>query len=100
MTVNGIPKSWLYDTGASRTCISTNTFFKWLRTSLPQSVGPKYPLQNLRDACGNSLGFRGVYSIPLTILGKTVMHKVCVCDKINDLIVGIDFILTHKLAYD
>ena len=81
VTVIGITKSWLYDTGACLTCISTKTFFKWFKTSLPQSVSPSSPLQNLRDAGGNSLGFRGVYSIPLTFLGKTIMHEVWVWTK-------------------
>ena len=100
VTVNGTTSSWLYDTGACRTCISTKKFFKWFGTSLPRSVGPSHPLQNLRDAGGNSLGFRGAYNIPLTIDGKTVVHKDWVCDKITDLIIGIDFIQTNKLAYD
>ena len=100
VTVNGITRSWLYDTGACRTCISTSKFFKWFGTNLPRSVSPSSPSQKLRDAGGNSLGFRGVYSIPLTILGKTVLHEVWVCDKITDLIIGVDFIQIHKLAYD
>ena len=100
MAVNGISKSWLYDTGACRTCLSTDNFFEWFKTSLPWSVGPKSPSQNLRDAEGNSLGFCGIYSIPLTFMGKTVMHNVWVCDKITDLLIGIDFIQTQKLAYD
>ena len=33
-------------------------------------------------------------------MGKTVMHEVWVCDKITDLIIGVDFIQIHKLAYD
>ena len=90
--VNGITQSWLYDTGACRTCISTKTFFKWFKANLPRSISPSYPLQNVCDAGGNSLRFRGVYPIPLTILGKTVMHEVWVCDKITDLIIGVDFI--------
>ena len=100
VTVNGITSSWLYDTGACRTCISTKKFFKWFGNSLPRSVSPSTPLQTLRDAGGNSLGFRGVYKIPLTIMGKTVVHEVWVCDKITDLIIGVDFIQTFKLAYD
>ena len=46
------------------------------------------------------MGFHVVYYIPLTILGKTVLHEVWVCDKITDLITGVDFIQIHKLAYD
>ena len=54
--------------------------------------------------CGfASLRFRirpRLYKIPLTIMGKTVVHEVWVCDKITDLIIGVDFIQTFKLAYD
>ena len=100
ITVQGITSSWLYDTGACRTCISTKKFFKWFGTNLPKAVNPSSPVLNLRDAGGNSLGFRGVYNIPLTIMGKTVIHEVWVCDKITDLIIGVDFIQIHKLAYD
>ena len=75
-------------------------FFKWFSTSLPRSVSPSSPMQKLKDAGGNSLGFRGVYAIPLTIMGKTVTHEVWVCDKVTDLIIGVDFIQIHKLAYD
>ena len=35
----------------------------------------------------------------LPLLGKSVIYEVWVCDKITDLIIGIDFIQTHKLAY-
>ena len=42
------------------------------------------------------MGFHGIYSIPLTILGKTVMHHVWVCDEITDLNVSIDFNQAHK----
>ena len=75
VTVNGITRSWLYNNGACRTCMSTKRFFKWFGTSLPRYVSPSSPLLKLRDAGGHSLGFRGVYSIPLTIMGKTVMHE-------------------------
>ena len=76
VTVKGINSSWLYDNGACRTCISTKKNFKWFGTCLPWSVSTSSPLMNLRDAGGNSLGFRGVYNIPLTIMGKTLIHEV------------------------
>ena len=36
----------------------------------------------------------------LQILGKTFMHEVWVCNKINDLIFGADLINSHHLQYD
>ena len=36
----------------------------------------------------------------LQILGKTFVHKVWVCNKINDLIIGADFINSNHLQYD
>ena len=52
--VNGVKRSWLYDTGECRTCINTSYYLKWFKKCLPRSVGPKLAAQNLRDASGNS----------------------------------------------
>ena len=54
----------------------------------------------LKDASGNSLNLYGVFPMSLTILGKTVIHEVWVCNKINDLIIGADFINSHHLQYN
>jgi len=55
---------------------------------------------NLRDAGGNSLGLWGIFSMQINVLGKSIAHDVWVCEKINDLILGSDFILKHNLAFD
>ena len=57
-------------------------------------------IPGLKDASGNSLDLYGVFPMTLTILGKTVIHEVWVCNKINDLIIGADFINSHHLQYN
>jgi hypothetical protein len=54
----------------------------------------------LHDAGGNSLGLFGIFPMTMTMLGKTVTHEIWVCDKITDMIIGIDFIHKFHLGYD
>ncbi len=49
-----------------------------------------------RDAM-NSLG---VCKIDLWIKGRKFSHPVNIIEELNDIIIGIDFMHTHKLTYD
>ena len=97
--VNNTEQSFLYDTGASRTCMSTDSFFEIFPHGIPMTTDSQTS-PGLKDASGNSLGLYGIFPMTLTILGKTVIHEVWVCNKINDLIIGSDFINSHHLQYD
>ena len=100
VTVNGIEKSWLYDTGAARTCISTAMFHTLFPHGISRTVSANVPSLNLQDAGGNSLGLYGIFTIDFLIMGKTIQHEIWVCDKITDHIIGYDFIKKHNLAFD
>ena len=99
VTLNNTEHNFLYDTGASRTCMSTDHFFHIFPNGIPMTENTaKSP--GLKDASGNSLDLCGIFPISLTIYGKTVINEVWVCNKINDLIIGADFINSHHLQYD
>ncbi len=42
----------------------------------------------------------GVFEVDLFMKGKKIMHPVNVIQELNENIIGIDFIHTHKLTYD
>jgi hypothetical protein len=42
----------------------------------------------------------GVFEVDLFIKGKKFTHPVNVIEELNENIIGIDFIHTHKLTYD
>ena len=97
--INNFTSNFLYDTGASRSCISTELF----HTLFPkgcQQFFKNSEKTGLRDAGGNSLQLFGIVPLKLTILGKTFTHDVWICDKLKDSILGIDLIDKFQLQYD
>jgi hypothetical protein len=58
--VNGYGRNFLYDTGASRTCIKLDTFKKMFPNGQPRRLLSSITA-DLLDAGGNSLGKVGVY---------------------------------------
>ena len=92
--------SWLYDTGAAKSCISTEQFHSLFPNGYENFPASKHALAGLKDAGGNSLNLYGIIPLNLTILGKTVKHEVWVCDKLTDAIIGIDLIDKFQLQYD
>ena len=90
--LNKITQSWLYDTGASRSCMNPKAFHELFPNKVLNSKSRNSNSTNLRDAGGNSLGLYGIFTLPLTILGKTIEHEISICDKITDSIIGADFI--------
>ena len=79
--------------------MSTQTFFQIFPQGLPADQNSNKGT-GLKDPSGNSMNLFGIFPMSLTILCKTFIHKVWVCDKINDVIIGADFINTHHLQYD
>ena len=92
--------SWLYDTGAAKSCISTEQFYSLFPNGYQNFPASGHALTGLKDAGGNSLNLYGIIPLNLTILGKTIKHDVWVCDKLTDAIIGIDLIDKFQLQYD
>ena len=93
--------SWLFDTGASRTCMPEKAF----RRLFPPDKRPEpLPLNTLdrplQDAGGNDLGFIGTFLLEFNIKGRKVKHEVAVLRKLTDSILGADFMHRHHLSYD
>ena len=100
VTLSKTTQSWLYDTGAARSCMNTAAFCKLFPGKYFKSKLRDSKTTNLRDAGGNSLGLYGIFTVPLTILGRTFNHEIWVCDKITDSIIGADIINKYHLSYD
>ncbi len=89
--------SWLFDTGATVTCMNKQSFdlafghYKPKQISKPQScVAPS----------GDKMSSYGMFEVDLFIKGKKITHPVNVIEELNKNIIGIDFIHAHKLTYD
>ncbi len=71
VTQNQIEQSFLYDTGAQRSCMPFKAFKKIHgTTNLKRKPEPDL---KIKDAGGNDLGYRGTYMVPMQILGE----KLC-----------------------
>ena len=88
----------LYDTGADISCISEKEF-----RQIPVDLRPsKHSNEKVRyqSASGNSLQVKGIYDIPIKVLGRTVTHTFSVIKQLTDpAILGSDFIHDKQLAY-
>ena len=88
---------WLFDSGASVTCMSSKQF-----RLIPIDQRPeKLPnMTKLVDASGNDLHVFGVYNLQLTVHGKSIYTPVYVCQKLHSAaILGIDSISRLGIAY-
>jgi len=56
--------------------------------------------QSCVAASGDKMSSYRVFEMDLFIKGKKFMHPVNVIEELNENIIGIDFIHTHKLTYD
>jgi hypothetical protein len=89
--------SWLFDTGASVTCMTTESF----HAAFPHSKTPKVQnAQHYTAASGDRINSLGIFKIELQIKGKMCTHHINVFDQLTDNIIGIDFMHQHKLHYD
>jgi hypothetical protein len=89
--------SWLFDTGASATFMTSTSFYTAFPNQKPRKV------QNAQDCVatsGNKMYSLGIYEIDLQIRGKTFKHHINVIDQLNENIIVIDFMHKHKLNYN
>ena len=95
-----IDESFLYDTGAQRTCMPFKAF---KRIYGPDSLKHKKQIHenlNIKDAGGNDLGYKGTFMVEMEIFGRQVEHDLVVLEHVQDYILGSDFIHKHLLAYN
>ncbi len=98
VTQNDIEQSFLYDTGAQRSCMPFKAFKRIYGTSKLKKV-PEIGLK-IKDAGGNDLGYKGTFLVPMQIFGRKVMHDLVVLENVQDQILGIDFIKQHTMSYN
>jgi hypothetical protein len=86
--------SWLFDTGASVTCMTAQSFYAAFPHSKPRRV------QNGQHCTAAKMTSLGIFEIDLQIKGKKFTHNISVINQFTDNIIGIDFMHQHKLHYD
>jgi hypothetical protein len=89
--------SWLFDTRASVTCMTANSFNAAFPHDKPRRV---QNAQHCTAASGNKMHSLGIFEIDLEIKDKKYRHQINVIDQLTDNIIGIDFMHHHKLHYD
>ena len=96
--VHEVTVNWLYDSGASITCLNTKVFRKIPIEKRP----PKLPVKfKATCASGSNLKIRGYYLLPIKILGRLIYHPVVVCDNLRlDGLIGADLMRKHHLNYN
>jgi len=95
--VGGQIFSWLFDTGASITCMPQASFKAAFPHNKPHRVQNS---QHCTAASSDKLNSLGIYEIDLIIKGKKFTHPINVMDTLTDNIIGIDFMHKNKLHYD
>ena len=98
--INGYGRDFLYDTGASKTCLTMNTFNKMFPKHHPRKLAHNIMAADLYDAGGKSLELFGVYEMEFDILGRKFRHEVRVLKRVTADIIGIDLIHKQHLQYD
>jgi len=89
--------SWLFDTGASITCMTQASFNAAFPHNKPRRVQSS---QHCTAASGDKLNSLSIYEIDLIIKGKKVTNPINVMDTLTNNIIGIDFMHKNKLHYD
>ncbi len=89
--------SWLFDTGASITCMTKASFLAVFPNIKPRRVQNS---QHCTAASGDKLNSLGIYEIDLFIKGKKFTHTINIMDTLTNNIIGIDFMHKNKLHYD
>ena len=90
----------LYDTGACVTMIDEREF-----RNIPVNIRPQKdvyaPWLTLEGADKQLMQIRGCYAMPITVANRKIMHFFYVVKNLSlPVILGIDFINQHSLAYD
>ncbi len=89
--------NWLFDTVAAITCMNADSFREAFRHSRPKLLKKS---AGCIAANGSRMRSLGIFEIEMTMRGRKFTHPVTVVEDINDNILGIDFMHTHKLNYD
>ncbi len=97
VSTKGGTSEWLFDSGASVTCMSLKQF----RQIPPEFRGEKLPNQTqLITADGNNLDVLGVYNVHITVSNRSIWTPIFVCRKLHSTaILGIDCISKLGIAY-
>jgi transposase InsO family protein len=89
----------LYDTGADISCLDEKEFRKIPVDQRPKA-NPFSTDKQYLSASKDPLTIKGVFDLPITIYGKTIIHPFYVIKNLSDpVILGADFIHEHKLSY-
>jgi hypothetical protein len=89
--------SWLFDTRASVTYMTANSFNAAFPHDKPCRV---QNAQHCTAASGNKMHSLGIFEIDLEIKGKKYRHQINVIDQLTDNIIRIDFMHQYKLNYN
>jgi len=89
--------SWLFDTGAAITCMNSRSFNTAFGNQKPKKISNAQSCVAASRDAKNSIG---VYEVDLWIKGRKFTHPVNVINKLNDNIIGIDFMHRNKLIYN
>jgi hypothetical protein len=89
--------SRLFDMGTAVTCMNLASFELAFGQSKPRQISKP---QSCVAASGDKMSSYGVFEVDLFIKGKKFTHPVNVIKELNENIIGINFIHTHKLTYD
>ena len=98
--INGQMEEWLYDTGASRTCLGVTKFRQLFSPDQRKKLPTQFSNEKMYDAAGNDLGCRGLFEVQMQIFNKTFTHQIMVLEKLKDNIIGIDLMHAQGLSYD
>ena len=96
-SLEGLPKQWLFDTGASITCLSSSAFRK-----IPKELRPIKLKQGktANGATGSTLRPDGCYLLPIEFRGKKILQEVQVFENLDqDAILGINAIDSLSITY-
>jgi hypothetical protein len=89
--------SWLFDMGASITCMTQASFNAAFPHKKPCRIQNS---QHCAAASEDKLNSLGIYEIDLYIKGKKFTHPINVMETLTGNIIGIDFMHKNKLHYD
>ena len=92
-----VSSDWLYDTGADVSVMSFDLFEK-LKGNQFNKVTTN---SHLKSASKSSLHIHGVFELPLSVMGKELVHPVYICKNLNqNAIMGIDMIAKLNLNFN
>jgi hypothetical protein len=97
VTTQNVEGTWLYDTGASVSCMSLEQF---RRIAIDQRPTKQNPQIRLLSAAKTEINVIGLFYLQIKILNKLFQHPVHVCHPMNQGgIIGMDIIKRLGLTY-